>query len=448
MDYIPNTDADLQAMLKEIGVDSFERLIEAVPKGVRLKGASLPPPVTEMELVREMEALAAMNQPSGQVLSFLGAGAYEHFIPSAVDHLAGRGEFTTAYTPYQAEASQGTLQAIYEYQSFIASLTGLPVSNASLYDGSSAVAEAAWLAMSVNPGRLRVGIAASVHPDYRRNLATCLAGSNVEVVEFPCRGGVVDVGALASQVDESFCAVIVQTPNFFGCLEDMEAITVAVHGKGALMVAVVNPVSLGLLRPPGEYGADLAVGEGQPLGIPLSYGGPWLGFLATSKKLVHKISGRLVGLSEDEGGETAFCLTLQAREQHIRRERATSNICSNQSLMALRACIHMALLGRKGLVEVARLNRRQALRCAKALAALKGFSLAHRQPFFNEFVLCCPLDAALLVERCHKDGIVPGLPLAKSGMGASNELLVCVTEMRSDADIERLAHVLQRHSKS
>ncbi len=446
MDYIPNTEKDLEEMLRDIGADSFERLVAPIPRGLRDFKASLPLPLTEMELMREMEGLAARNRPAGQVLSFLGAGAYEHFIPSAIDPLVMRGEFYTAYTPYQAEASQGTLQAIYEYQSLMCALTGMEVSNASLYDGASAVAEAGFLALNSNPGRRRIVISSSVHPESRATLKTYLEGHEVEIIEVPTKDGVTDPVAFSGLVNAATCAVIVQSPNYWGAIEPMAAWSGEAHRHGAFFVAVVNPISLGLLKPPGEYGADFAVGEGQPLGIPLSYGGPWLGFLNATKKLVHRISGRIVGLSQDEGGDPAFCLTLQAREQHIRREKATSNICTNQSLMALRACIYLALLGGKGMGEVSRLNAQRAHLAARSVAAIPGFSLAHPQPFFNEFTVRCPVPAARIVRDLEAEGVVPGLPLGKEGAGNERDLLVCATEARTVAEIARLAILLKRYA--
>ncbi|MGD0017497.1 MAG: aminomethyl-transferring glycine dehydrogenase subunit GcvPA, partial [Verrucomicrobiia bacterium] len=326
MDYIPSTEADLQAMVADIGVRDFEQLIASIPRELRVQRLNLPPPLTELELLRELQRLAGQNRSIDQLLSFLGAGAYEHFIPSAIDPLVMRGEFHTAYTPYQAEASQGTLQAIYEYQTMIARLTGMDVSNASLYDGASALAEAALLCLNATPQRKAIAISSAIHPEYRQTVRTYLQGREVEIVELPLRDGQTDVAALTVRSD--LAGVLMQSPNYFGCIEPMAQAAEAAHAAGALFVACVNPISLGVLAPPGEYGADIAVGEGQPLGIPLGYGGPWLGFFAVSKKLVHRIPGRIVGCTRDTYGERGFVLTLQAREQHIRREKATSNICS------------------------------------------------------------------------------------------------------------------------
>jgi glycine dehydrogenase subunit 1 len=436
MDYIPNTETDLQSMLDEIGAPSFDDLVASIPASLLVAKLDLPPPLTELELARELNRIAARNTSLDNALSFLGAGAYEHFIPSAIDHLVMRGEFYTAYTPYQAEASQGTLQAIYEYQTMIARLTGMDVSNASLYDGASALAEAALMCLNANPGRNTLALSAGIHPEYRQTVATYLQGYDVKLVEIPCSAasGQTDLDALQEMKD--LAGVLMQSPNYFGCIEPMARASEIAHGKASLLVACVNPISLGVLAPPGEYGADIAVGEGQPLGIPVGYGGPWLGFFASTKPLVHKIAGRIVGRTNDTQGTDGFVLTLQAREQHIRREKATSNICTNQSLMALRACVYMSLLGKTGLQEVAALNVVRAHDCAEKIRRLPGFSLKHSAPFFNEFVVACPRPSADIVAALQRDKIFAGVPVGE------RELLVCVTETKSDADIDRFINAL------
>jgi len=444
MDYIPNTDAEMDAMVRETGAASFEELVAAIPAPLRQCSFDLPPAMSELELQRELTVLAARNQTPGQLTSFLGAGAYEHFIPSAIDHLASRGEFYTAYTPYQAEASQGTLQALYEYQTLICRLTAMDVSNASLYDGGSAVGESAFLALNAHPKRNRIVISSAVHPEYRRVQRTYTAGLGVEIVELPTRDGITDLHALGAAVSENTAAVMLQSPNFFGCVEPMQRAGEIIRSCEAWFVAIVNPISLGALRPPGEYGADLAIGEGQPLGIPVGYGGPYVGFLTSRQRLVHKISGRIVGRSVDTDGHGAFCLTLQAREQHIRREKATSNICTNQSLMALRACIFLSLLGKRGMRELAELNIRRSHQAAEAICRLPGFALKFpRAPFFNEFVVTCPLPAQTICDRLERNGIIAGLPLARFYPEMERELLVCVTETKLTEDIERLVRALQ-----
>ncbi|MFZ2644162.1 MAG: aminomethyl-transferring glycine dehydrogenase subunit GcvPA [Verrucomicrobiia bacterium] len=445
MDYIPNTEADLSAMLREIGVASFDELVAAIPASLRQFKMELPAAMSESELQRELGAMAARNTPLDALTSFLGAGAYEHFIPSAIDHLVSRGELYTAYTPYQAEASQGTLQLLYEYQSLICALTGMDVSNASLYDGGTAVGESAYLALNAHPKRNRIVISSAVHPEYRQILKTYTAGMDVQIVELPTRDGLTDLDALAATVNENTAAVLLQSPNFFGCIEPMQRAGEMIKSKGAWFVSVVNPISLGVIKPPGEYGADLAIGEGQPLGIPVAYGGPYVGFLTSSKQLIHKISGRIVGRSVDTEGREAFCLTLQAREQHIRREKATSNICSNQSLMALRTAIFLSLLGKRGMREIAELNLRRSHQAAEAISRVPGFALKFpRAPFFNEFVVTCPAPAQTICDRLERDGILAGLPLGRFDAAMERDLLVCVTETKSTANIERLAEALGR----
>ncbi|MDD2710778.1 MAG: aminomethyl-transferring glycine dehydrogenase subunit GcvPA [Verrucomicrobiae bacterium] len=446
MDFVPNSEAEFAAMLQASGVSSFDDLVSCIPAKLKEFRSRLPAPLTEMELVMEMEKLAASNRTSRQVLSFLGAGIYDHFIPPAVDALASRGEFVTAYTPYQAEASQGTLTAIYEYQSYLCAITGMEVSNASLYDGASAVAEAGFLSLQANSNRPRIVHAASLHPEYLATLQTYLAGQKAEFVSAPLKDGVLDLDALAGLVNPRTCALIVQSPNFHGCLEPMAQAADIAHRHGAFFVACVNPISLGLIRPPGEYNADFAVGEGQPLGCPMSFGGPGFGFLTSTKKLVHKISGRIVGQTVDENNQRSFCLTLQAREQHIRREKATSNICSNQALMALRACIHLALLGKRGFQQVAQLNHQRAHAAAAAICGLRGFSLAFKQPFFNEFTIRCPVPSADLLARLEKENLIPGLAVADPNAKSSNLLLVCVTETKTSDDIQRLVKALAAFS--
>ena len=337
---------------------------------------------------------------------------------------------------------------IYEYQSMICALTGMDISNASLYDGSSAVAEAALLARSIHRDRGRILAASTMHPDYRKNLKTYLAGLDLEVIELAVRDGVLDLADLRSRADANTCAVIVQTPNFYGQIEPMEEAAKVAHAAGALFVACANPISLGLLKPPGEYGADFAVGEAQPLGIPAGYGGPWLGYLTCPSELVHKISGRIVGRTVDEEGMPGFCLTLQAREQHIRREKATSNICTNQSLLALRACLYLSLVGKEGIVEVAKLNYARAHQLAKSLSGCPGFSLKYPGVFFNEFVVTTPVPAAELCREALEHGIIAGLPLSSVEPERMHDLLVCATETKSPAQLERYIEVVRDVTRS
>ncbi|MDX2225825.1 MAG: aminomethyl-transferring glycine dehydrogenase subunit GcvPA [Verrucomicrobiae bacterium] len=443
MDYVPNSDAQLQSMVEASGFRTFEELIASVPQDLRFPELKLPKPLTELELQREMKRLASRNTSSEQALSFLGAGAYEHFIPTVVDYLSGRGEFYTAYTPYQAEASQGTLQVIYEYQTLMCRLTGLDVSNASLYDGASGVAEAAFMCLNLDPDRGKIIVSAGVHPEYLQTIRTYARGINVRIEVLPLADGATRPEDLAAGVDTATAAVFVQSPNFFGVIEDMESLGDVIHGKGAQFVAIPNPISLGLLRAPGEYGADIAVGEGQPLGMPVSYGGPYLGFFTCTKALVHKIPGRLVGRTRDTCGDLGYCLTLQAREQHIRREKATSNICTNQSLMALRATIYLSMLGPRGLHEIAAQNVALSHYAAEQIARVEGCRLPLTRPFFNEFVVKTPVPARVLCEELAEQGIFAGVPLSRFDPARTDEMLVCVTETKTREDIDSYVAALR-----
>jgi len=439
MDYIPSSDNDLQDMIRASGYQSFDDLIATIPEKLRFPEMNLPAPLTELELMREMKQIAAQNWPIDEYLSFLGAGAYDHFIPTVVDYLSGRGEFYTAYTPYQAEASQGTLQVIYEYQSLMCALTGLDVSNASLYDGASALGEAAFMTLNIDPAKNKLLISGCIHPEYIQVIRTYLGPIDAEVVIIPEKNGRTDLDSLEKLIDEKTAAVFVQSPNFFGTIEEMEQFSKVIKSKGAFFVAVVNPISLGVLKAPGEYGADICVGEGQPLGIPVSFGGPYLGFFTCSKQFVHKIPGRLVGRTVDTCGDLGYCLTLQAREQHIRREKATSNICTNQSLMALRATIYLCMLGKKGMREVGELNLKLSHYAATQIAAIDGAQIMHlndQAPFFNEFVVKLPVEAVALCEELAETGTFAGLPLSRFFPHLKNELLVCVTETKTKNEID------------
>lgn len=447
MNFLPNTDRDRAEMYRACGVGAVEELFAPVPAEVRLKRPlDLPGPLSEMELAAHLRALAGRNAGAGQVLSFLGAGAYEHYIPEAVGRLVGRAEFYTAYTPYQPEVSQGTLEAIYEYQSYVAALTGLDVANASLYDGATAVAEAAAMALN-HTRRTEIVIGANVHPEYRAVLRTYARhwGATIREVEAP--DGVLDPQRVAAEVSQATAAVIVQNPNFFGLVEAGEELGAAAHAQGALYIVVANPVGLGVLEAPGAYGADLCVGEGQPLGNPLGFGGPYVGFMAARESLVRRMPGRIVGATVDRDGRRGFVLTLQTREQHIRREKATSNICSNEALCALAFTIHLSLLGPEGLRELAELCLQKAHYAAERLSALPGFSLAFAGTFFHEFVVRTPGPADKLVERLAGRGILPGLPLGRFYPELSDALLVCVTETKTRADLDRLAEALAEEAR-
>lgn len=438
MTYAPHTAAEIQEMLAQVGAQRVEDLFEAVPASHRFPKVELPAPVSEMEILEELRQLSERNTDLLHAPSFLGAGAYHHFVPAVVQHLVGRSEFYTAYTPYQPEVSQGTLQAIFEYQTMICELTGLDVSNASHYDGATALAEAVIMALSVFRGRRsRVVISRHVHPEYRQTMRTYTQGMDVRY------GGDDDATlspeALAAQVDDDTACLIVQYPDFFGRIHALAPLAEAAHAHKALLVVVCNPIALGMLQTPGDQGADIALGEGQPLGNALSYGGPYLGFFACRQEHVRRMAGRLVGETVDVRGQRGYVLTLSTREQHIRREKATSNICTNQGLNALAAAIYLAALGKCGLQQVARLCYHKAHHAAAAIDALPGYCVEHEAPFFHEFVVHCPrpvaeINRALLARY----GIIGGFDLERYYPERVGQMLLCVTEMNSAQQIERL----------
>jgi len=445
MPYIPNTPADQEAMLQAIGVRSLEDLFAMVPPELRLqREPAVPPAMGELELTAHMTELAGRNVPAGQAVSFLGGGAYDHFIPAIVDFVAGRSEFYTAYTPYQPEASQGTLQATFEYQTLIAQLTGMDVSNASLYDGASAAAEAVLMAIHATKRSGRVVTAASVHPEYRQVLATYLANFETGLVTLPTSQGTIDPETLAAAVNDQTACVLVQHPNFFGCLEDVQELGEIAHRAGAMFVVAVDPISLGLLKRPGQYGADIVVAEGQSLGNAMAFGGPYLGILACREPFVRRMPGRLVGQTVDRRGKRCWVLTLQTREQHIRREKATSNICTNQGLLALRAAVYLAAMGPQGMRVVAELCLQKARYAMERLSAQPGLEPSFDRPVFKEFVVRATdgqldrrLDAAL------RNGIFAGVPLARWYPELADCLLVAVTEKRTKAQIDRLVETVK-----
>ncbi len=427
-------------MLRTIGVSSFEDLIVDIPEDIRLKRAlDILPASDEPQVRKLLEGLAAANRSTSEYVSYLGGGAYDHFIPVAIKTIASRSEFYTAYTPYQAEVSQGTLQAIYEYQSLICRLYEMDVTNASMYDGATALAEAVLMAMNVT-GRNQVVVAGKLHPWNSSVLRTYLeASGHNAVIQNVLQDGVGDVAALKELVTESVAAVVVQQPNFYGCLEDVEAIGAVAHANGALFVVSADPLSLGVLAAPGSYAADIAVGEGQPLGTPQSFGGPYLGIFTVKQPLVRKIPGRLVGMTKDRDGEDGFILTLQTREQHIRREKATSNICSNQALNALQAAVYLSLLGKEGLRQVAAQSAQKAHYLAGKIAALAGFSLKYTSPFFREFVVETPIPASDIVEQMLEHKVFAGYDMAAHG---ESGLLVAVTEKRTKEELDRFVEKL------
>jgi glycine dehydrogenase subunit 1 len=443
--FIPHTKEETTQMLKSIGVKSLEELFADVPQKYRFPKLNLPAGITEMEALAEMKDYASVNETVEDLVSFLGAGAYHHYIPAAVDMLLRRGEFYTAYTPYQPEISQGTLQAVFEFQTLMANLTGMDVSNASHYDGATATAEAGVMAYHNYRGkRPRILLSAAVNPQNREVLCSYLCGyADVEIetvgLEAPLNSTPND---LIPHISDSTSLVVVQYPDFFGRLFDLSKLAEETHAKGALLAVVTNPTALGLITPPGDFGADIVVGEGQPLGIPLSYGGPYLGFFTTKKEYVRKIAGRLVGETVDGKGNRGYVLTLTAREQHIRREKSTSNICTNQGLMALAATIYLSLLGKNGLKQVANLCYQKAHYAAKKIAELPGFEVVSNQPFFHEFVVKCPVSAKEVNEYLLDQDILGGYELAKAYPGLENHLLVAVTEMNSAEQIDYLVDCL------
>ena len=439
--YIPITDADRIEMMKTIGVEHLEDLFEAVPAEHRFPPLQLPEPLSEPELRRELSRLERLNAQAGSHLIFLGAGAYNHFVPAAIDQILRRGEFYTAYTPYQPEVSQGTLQAIFEYQSLICALTGMDVANASHYDGGTALAEAAIMAINVVRGRRKIVVAPGVNPQYRAVMRTLLQGVDVEIVgdEDPAASP----ADVASLVDHTTAALMVQSPDFFGVLHDLRPLTAAAHAAGALMVAHFDPIALGLFQTPGEAGADIATAEGQPLGVGLSFGGPYLGIFTCRQQYVHKIAGRLVGVTRDLENRLAYVLTLRAREQDIRRERATSNICTNQGLMALAAAVYLSLLGRQGLRRVAELCYHRAHYAAAQIAQLPGYQVLDRGPFFKEFVVKTPRPVVEINAALRNQGIIGGYDLSGDYPHLGDAMLLCVTEMNTRADIDALVTALR-----
>jgi glycine dehydrogenase subunit 1 len=428
-------------MLQAIGVDSVEALFADVPEKLRFPRLDLPAPMSEPELLDDLHRTSARNAHARSHSMFLGAGSYNHFVPSAVDQILRRSEFYTAYTPYQPEVSQGTLQAIFEYQSLMSDLTNMDVVNASHYDGATAVAEAAIMALNVVRRRNKIVIARSVHPHYREVLRTYMQGLDVQIVGDEQPGATLD-DALA-QVDDQTAALIVQSPDFMGRLHDMRGLADKVHAAGALLVMHFDPISLGLFQTPGEVDADIATAEGQPLGIGLNFGGPYLGVFACKRKNVHKIAGRIVGATRDINGELAYVMTLRAREQDIRRERATSNICTNQGLMALAATLYLSLMGRQGMRGVAELCYHRAHYAASQISQIPGYEVLDDQPFFKEFVVRCPRPVAEINAVLSQHNIIGGYDLSQHEPHLGNAMLLCTTEMNSKTDIDELVALLR-----
>lgn len=441
--YIPNTEADGKLMLDSIGAKSIEDLFVDIPVELRLdRKLDIQNPLSELELSSHMKNLSRTNKSTEDLVCFLGAGAYDHYIPSIVRHLAMRSEFYTAYTPYQPEISQGTLQVIFEYQTMICSLTGMDVTNASMYDGATACVEAAMMAVE-NARRSSIVVSKTVHPEVRRVLKSYLRFRDVEVIEVDMADGVTDVEKLKTLVEAGTAGVIVQNPNFFGVIEDLTEIEKITHANKAVLIDYVDPISLGILKSPAESGVDIVVGEGQSLGNSMSFGGPYLGFLATTSKLMRKMPGRIVGQSEDVDGKRAFVLTLQAREQHIRRYKATSNICSNQGLNALMATIYMTTLGKQGLKEVAEQSAKKAHYAMKQLTKNGKFKLLFDKPFFKEFAVVGNTSGSKVNDELLKHNILGGYELDKEYPELTNGLLLCVTEKRTKEQIDKLAQVME-----
>jgi len=443
MTYIPHTDAERFEMLKTIGVAKMEDLFRDVPEKVRFPQLQLPSAIAEMEVMEELQQLASANANTGELACFLGAGAYNHYVPTTVNYVLSRGEFYTAYTPYQPEISQGTLQAMFEYQSMMCALTDMEVSNASHYDGATSLAEGIIMAVAVSRGaRCKALISPAVHPQYREVVRTYTQGMGLEITgDENLEASVSD---LVKLLDDATAALVVQTPNFFGQIEDLKGLADQVHAAGALLVVVANPISLGLLRPPGQFGADIVCGEGQPLGISTNFGGPYLGYFTTRKNLVRQMAGRLVGETVDMDNQRGYVLTLSTREQHIRREKATSNICSNQGLMALAAAVYMATMGKCGLRQVAELNYHKAHYAAEQIDALRGFVVDKSKPFFNEFVVKCPKSVAAINEQLLEEhGIIGGYDLGREYPQLKNRMLVAVTEMNTKDQIDELVAALK-----
>lgn len=446
MPFIPHTEEDIRHMLEAIGVDSIEQLFDEIPAALRAGALQLPPALTEADVARLMRDRAAQD---GAWLNFIGAGAYEHHIPAAVWQIATRGEFYSSYTPYQAEASQGTLQVLYEYQTMMASLLAMDVTNASLYDGASALAEAVLMAVRVHKSARRVLLPRALHPVWRRVVKTIVRNQGIELVEvgYDTQSGATTPAAAAACLGPDVAALVVPQPNFFGVLESVDALVDQAHAAGALVIAAVNPTALALLKPPGAWGsqgADIAVGDGQPLGVPLASGGPYFGFMACRAALMRQLPGRIVGATRDAGGRRGYVLTLQAREQHIRRSRATSNICTNQGLMVTAAAIYLALLGPDGLAAVARACHAKAIGLRERLTAVQGIERLFTGPVFHEFALRLQTPVAPVLRALKAQGILGGLDLARHYPELGASLLVCATETKNESDLARYSDYMAR----
>ncbi len=441
--YTSATPADRDEMLAAIGVESVDELFGQIPEPLRLdRPLALPAGMGEAEVYERLAELAGRNADAEEQVCFLGAGMYDHYVPAIVNAIVQRSEFLTPYTPYQPEISQGGLQAMFEFQTAMSELTGLPVSTAGLYEGPSSVASAGYLALGVSKGRRRFVVSRGVHPHSRETLATYAAGFGAGIAEVGLEDGATDAAALAAAVDGETAAVFLQSPNFLGAVEDVEALGAAAKEHGALLVVAVDPMTLGVLKPPGECGADIALGEGQPLGNRLDFGGPSFGFFCGSEALIRRLPGRIAGETDDVNGRRGFVLALQTREQHIRREKATHNICTAQALNALAATIHLAWLGREGFRELGELLVRRTAYARERLAAVNGVELLHEAPVAREFALRLAAPVNAVLERCAERGIAAGYPLAREYPEYEDGLLVAITERRSREQIDELAEAL------
>lgn len=444
MNYLPHTDAERVEMLQTIGVASIEELFSAIPEKYRFPKLELPEALTEMEAMKELQDLSDANADVNHFACFLGTGAYRHFIPNTIDHLIRRGEFFTAYTPYQPEVSQGTLQAIFEFQSMIRDLTGMDICTASHYDGATAFAEAALMAIA-GTRRNKVIVSAGVHPHYRQVLRTYTQFN--EQLTIVGDDAIRSLDELGELVDDQTACVCVANPDFFGNIADLSTLADKAHTIGALLVTSTNPIALGMLKPPAEYGADITVGEGQPLGIPLSFGGPYLGFFCTTREHMRRIPGRIVGETVDKDGKRGYVLTLKTREQDIRREKATSNICTNQGLMALCACIYMSAMGKHGMQQVANLNYQKSHYAAEQIGKLSGYRIWNQGAFFNEFVVECPVSVSEINQTLLAENIIGGYDLSVEYPQLKKHLLLCCTELNSKDEIDGLVNVLGEFSE-
>jgi glycine dehydrogenase subunit 1 len=442
--YLPMTEQDRKEMLQTVGVETVDELFQDIPESVRFKGElNIKKALSEPALIKELTEMASKNTTTEDVPFFLGAGVYRHYVPVIVDHVISRSEFYTAYTPYQPEISQGELQAIFEFQTMICELTGMDVANSSMYDGGTALAEAAMLSAG-DTRRKKILVSKSVHPESRDVLKTYALGQHLEVVEIDTKDGVTDLEALQANMTDDIACVLVQYPNFFGQVENLREIEKIVHSKKAMFVVSSNPLSLGILTPPGAFGADIVVGDAQPFGISTQFGGPHCGYFATTKKLMRKIPGRLVGQTTDLDGKRGFVLTLQAREQHIRRDKATSNICSNQALNALAASVAMTALGKQGIREIATQNIQKTQYALKAFK-VNGFEIVHEGPVFNEFVVKCNQNVSKVNDALLAKGIIGGYDLEKSYADMKNHMLVAVTELTTKEDIDTFVKEMGEH---